>query len=98
MSIQDWELVECLIHVLAPFYKATEMLSGRKYLTLALAFVIKKILHKFLSLNSNKSDSETISSLKRAILPLFEYHFDRKISNEQKEATLVNILNHFPYF
>ena len=83
--------MESLIYVLAPFYKATKMLSGRKYPTLALSFVIKKILHAFLSSDTNESESDSISSLKKAILPLFEYHLESKISNEQKEAVLVNL-------
>ena len=91
LSNGEWKLVESLIYVLAPFYKATKMLSGRKYPTLALSFVIKKILHAFLSSDTNESESDSISSLKKAILPLFEYHLESKISNEQKETVLVNL-------
>jgi hypothetical protein len=57
LSNSEWNLVESLICVLAPFYKATKMLSGRKYPTLALSFVIKKILHAFLSSDTNESES-----------------------------------------
>jgi len=48
LSNDEWSL--SLIYVLAPFYKATKILSGRKYPTLALSFVIKKILHVFFHL------------------------------------------------
>jgi hypothetical protein len=91
LSNGEWNLVESLIYVLAPFYKATKMLSGRKYPTLALSFVIKKIFHAFLSSDTNESESDSISRLKKAILPFFEYHLESKISNEQKETVLVNL-------
>ena len=45
-SPSDWYHVECLILLLAPFKAATEVLSGEKYSTLALAFPILRLLKK----------------------------------------------------
>ena len=88
-TYSDWEIVDALIHVLARFFEATKMLSGRKYPTLSLAFVVHKMLHTFLTTDPMNTDSIPVSQLKAAILPIFNYHLNDKISKEQKEVTLV---------
>ena len=89
LTIGEWEFVECLLYVLAPFYQATKMLSGRQYPTLSLAFVIQKMLHNFLKSDREKEDSVRFFHLKQVILTSFEYHLIDKISNSQKNVTLV---------
>ena len=89
LTIGEWEFVECILYVLAPFYQATKMLSGRQYPTLSLAFVIQKMLHNFLKSDREKEDSVNVFHLKQVILTSFEYHLIDKISNSQKNVTLV---------
>ena len=45
-SPSDWYHVVCLILLLTPFKAATEVLSGEKYSTLALAHSILRLLKK----------------------------------------------------
>ena len=90
LSYTDWILIDALIHVLSRFYEVTKILSGRKYPTLSLAFIAQKMLENFLS-TLQLSESLDVMELKRAFLPIFKYHFEEKISEKQKEATLVII-------
>jgi hypothetical protein len=90
ISYREWILVDALIFVLRRFFEATKMISGRKYPTLSLAFAIKKMLLSFLNtIDESQDTSIYVYELKEAILPLFNYHFDQKISEKQKNATLV---------
>lgn len=91
LTYSEWELVSDLIFLLSRFYEATKMLSGCKYPTLSLAFVVHKMLYSFLNTNPSNKDSRYVTQLKEAILPIFNYHLNDKISNKQKEATKVMV-------
>jgi hypothetical protein len=42
-SNDDWKYLEILLSLLRPFFEAKKMVSGSKYLTLPLSYIIKKI-------------------------------------------------------
>ncbi len=85
ISYREWILVDALIFVLRQFFGAIKMFSGRKYPTLSLAFAIKKMLFSFLNTTDESQDTIIyVYELKEAILPLFNYHFDQKISEQKK--------------
>lgn len=88
LSDNDWDIVFILHKVLNPFYEATKMLSGRKYSTLSLSYVIKKLLFEFL----NTKDSKDLANellLKKILLKELTHHLNTKISDEQKNLVLV---------
>ncbi len=63
------------------------MISGSKYLTLPLSYIIKKILFKFFERQSN---DKTESELEKIILNKMQYYLIDKISNKQHNAILVS--------
>lgn len=93
-SNDDWKHLEMLLSLLRPFFEATKMISGSKYLTLPLSYIIKKILFKFFERpNNDKTESE----LKKIILNKMKYYLIDKISNKQHNAILVsNVYTVYP--
>lgn len=84
----DWELLQSLTNVLAPFYLATQCLSGRKYSTLSLSYWITQNL--FVYLTNQISDSPLEKGLKQLLLNKFNLYFKTKATREQQCAKLVS--------
>lgn len=84
----DWEILQGLASVLAPFHLATLCLSARKYPTLATSYWICQNLRLYLS--NEVSDSSLETALKRVLLEKFIYHFDSKLTSDQKNLKLVS--------
>ena len=91
ISHVEWELVQALVNVLAPFYLATKCVSGRRYTTLSLSYWITENLSTYLT--TKLMDSSFESSLKDLLLDQFNYYFRTKITTEQKQAKLVSAIN-----
>ncbi|CAF0861750.1 unnamed protein product, partial [Didymodactylos carnosus] len=86
-SHENWNRLMDLEHVLRPFLEATEILSGRKYQTLSLGFIIKKSLKHFLS---REVDGQTIQNIfKRQLLKKLKHYFEETVSYEEKTRALI---------
>ncbi|CAF4656928.1 unnamed protein product, partial [Rotaria sp. Silwood2] len=77
----DWELLQGLTNVLAPFSLATSCLSGSKYVTLSLSYWVQKNLHTYLS-TATTNPLENV--LKRLLLNKFIFYFESKATPEQR--------------
>ena len=84
----DWELLQSLANVLAPFYLATKCLSGRKYSTLSLSYWITENL--FVYLTNRTFDSRLENALKELLFHKFNLYFKTKITHEEECAKLVS--------
>ena len=62
------------------------MVSGRNYMTLSLAYVIKKILFQFFERQTSNHDEK---ELKDRILEKMVYYLDVKICAKQKKMIMV---------
>jgi hypothetical protein len=82
-----WNMMQALHDVLAPLELATRSLSGKHYITLALAYTTINIL-KF-GLKPNENDSPYLAILKKSVRAQFELYFDIKMTKTQKELMLV---------
>ncbi|CAF4058397.1 unnamed protein product, partial [Rotaria sordida] len=82
----DWELLQGLSNVLAPFSLATLCLSGSKYITLSLSYWVQKNLHTFLS-TATTNPLENV--LKRLLLNKFILYFESKATPEQRNGKLI---------
>lgn len=87
LSNVDWCLIDILLNVLSRFYEATKLLSARKYATLSISFVVKKMLSNYLSTTTEDSIPENL--LKKFLFAKLNYHLNEKISASQKRITLV---------
>lgn len=87
LSNFDWEIAETLSNVLLPFYKASNVVSGRNYATLSSFTPEKYLLQIFLKTKDKSNIYE--QQMKNVLLNSFEHHFDTKLSAEQKKASLV---------
>ena len=83
----DWELLQGLANVLAPFSLATLCLSGSKYVTLSLSYWVQKNLHTYLSTATTNSLENV---LKRLLLNKFILYFESKATPEQRNGKLVS--------
>lgn len=84
----DWELLQALANILAPFHLATVCLSGRQYPTLSLSYWIEKNLRTYLSIDAPNMPLE--NALRRLLLNRLEFYFDMKMKADQKHAKLVS--------
>ncbi len=84
----NWNTMQALHDVLAPFELATRSLSGKHYVTLALAYTTINIL-KF-GLQPKQDDSPYLIILKKSVRAQFELYFDVKMTKTQKELMLVS--------
>ena len=85
----EWELIESLANVLAPFYFATKCLSGRQYATLLLSYWITN--HLFFHLTSEKPDCPLENGLRNLLFDKFNLYFNTNVTHEQRHAKLVRI-------
>ncbi|CAF4960902.1 unnamed protein product, partial [Rotaria sp. Silwood1] len=82
----DWELLQGLANVLAPFSLATSCLSGSKYVTLSLSYWVQKNLYTYLS---TATINPLENMLKRLLLNKFILYFESKATPQQKNGKLI---------
>ncbi|CAF3985596.1 unnamed protein product [Rotaria sp. Silwood1] len=87
LDYDQWDLMQALHDVLAPFEMATRSLSGKHYATLALAYTTINIIR--FGLQSKENDSPYLALLKKSILAQFELYFDIKMTKTQKELMII---------
>ncbi|CAF0817450.1 unnamed protein product [Rotaria sordida] len=83
----EWELIESLSNVLAPFYFATKCLSGRQYPTLSLSYWT--INNLYFHLTNEKPNCHLENGLKNLLLDKFNLYFITNVTREQRCAKLI---------
>ena len=89
LTNQDWLIVDILENILNPFFKATEIISGRNYPTLPISHIVYASLKMHLGSFSASKEEKII---KKSLLDLLEFHFKNKLTKSQKDYTLVKII------
>ena len=99
LSNSDWRLIELLIKVLAPLFKATQMLQGLKYQTFAISKVIENLLIKYYETLSKESKDAYEIALSDILIRNLQHYLIEKTSIKQKKLSLVNfkIVNGFKF-
>lgn len=83
----EWNLIGDLKVLLEPFQVATIVLSGQKYPTMAMSFVVWRLLYKFLQ--SSTTDTPTIVALKTCLRFRFRLHCEKNLPPGQLEIMKV---------
>lgn len=86
LSRDEWSLLEILRNILQVFVEATEMLSGSKYPSLAIAHDVLSSLYFYLS--SSSTDPVEIS-IKNALKQSFDKYIDRSASSFELQDMMV---------
>ncbi|CAF3318759.1 unnamed protein product, partial [Rotaria sp. Silwood2] len=77
-----------LRNVLSKIYEACQWLSGKHYQTLSIVYVIKRGLYHVITQPSSSPQAKIENIIKKYLLIAVKYHFDEKLSVEQKETIL----------
>ncbi|CAF3904694.1 unnamed protein product [Rotaria sp. Silwood1] len=85
----DWDYLISVSNVLSKIYEACRWLSGKHYQTLSIVYVIKRGVYHVLTQPSSSPQAKIENIIKKYLLIAFKYHFDEKLSVEQKEAILI---------
>lgn len=85
----DWNHLKATRNILHILHEACRLLSGKKYPTLSIVYIITRGLKHSLSQSSAGEQAAIENVVKKHMHEAFIEHFDRKIGNEQKHATLV---------
>jgi len=91
LTTNDWLNIDILLNIFEPFFEATKMLSGRKYATLSMSYVVEKILFKSLNTKSN-NENKTETTVKKYISEKLKYHLLEK-TNITKEQTKIRLVS-----
>lgn len=83
----EWNLLGDLKSVLEPFQVATTVLSGQKYPTMAISFVVWRLLYKFLQ--SSTTDMPIVAALKTCLRFRFQLHCEKNLPPGQLEIMKV---------
>ena len=90
LSDDEWSILESLSDILHVFVEATEMLSGNKYPSLAIAYDVLDSLQFYL----NASSAHPVeSSIKHALKQSFDKYIDRSSDSSQHKDTLIRKSN-----
>ena len=91
----DWSLLMSAKNVLQSFYEATVLLSGQKYNTIGISYIVIKSLKEYLG-KSIDNEEKFERLLKQNLLQNFEYYFgDTFITKEQYNASMVSFSEYF---
>ena len=85
LSNSDWELLESLRFVLERFSDATELISGKSYPTLSIAYAVKLSLEHFLN---DLTGDTNVRIIKQMLQPQFEKYMT--LSSDSKEGNYIN--------
>ena len=86
LCISDWDILKSLRDVLERFSDATDLVSGKNYPTLSIAYAVKLSLDHFLSDGAGDMNS-------RLIKQMLQVEFDRYMTLpiDSKEATVISV-------
>jgi hypothetical protein len=80
---------ETSCNALSVLYDACNLLSGKYYQTLSVAYIMTLGLCHALSISSKGPQAAIENKIKSYFLDAFSYHFDQKLSADQKHGMLV---------
>jgi hypothetical protein len=89
---EEWNYLIATRNVLSSINQACKLLSGKRYQTLSIAYAITCGLLHSLSKPSSSPQARIENTIKKYLLEAFRYHFDEKLSIDQKQAMLVSLL------
>jgi len=85
----DWTVLIAAKNVLKSVFEAPKLLSGQKYGTMGISFIIIDSLEQYLT-TLKKTEGPFEILLKQRLLTTFKYYFGESfISKEQYEASMV---------
>lgn len=88
---EEWDHLIATRNVLSIFNEASGLLSGRRYETLSIGYIVSCGLYHALLKPSKTPQAAIENIIQTSLLGAFSRHFDRKLSNDQKEALIVSI-------
>ena len=95
LSSSDWALLQSLRFVLERFSDATEIISGKSYPTLSIAYAVRLSLHHFLS---DTVGDTNVRAIKKMLLAQYQHYMtlaaDSKHSNMMSAAALLDPTTH----
>ena len=92
LTDEEWDHLVAVRNVLSALDEACRLLSGKHYQTLSISYAITCGLHHSLSKCSTTPQAHIENIIKKYLLDSFRYHFDEKLSIDQKQAMLVSIV------
>ena len=91
LSHDEWEYIIATYNVLSTFEEACRLISGKKYQTLSVGYIVLIGLNHHLSRSvSTESQSRIEKILNQSLRNAYDYHVNDKIDYEQKYAMLVS--------
>ena len=95
LSSSDWALLQSLRFVLERFSDATEIISGKSYPTLSIAYAVRLSLHHFLS---DLTGDTNVRAIKKMLLAQYQHYMtvvtDSKHDNMMSAAALLDPTTH----
>ena len=92
-SSTDWAILKSVVHILSRFHQGTKILSIHNQSTLSISHSVVHAITKFLTIADDAQPTfENI--LKKHLLSVFNFYYEKHVTDEQKIATLVCI-DHF---
>jgi hypothetical protein len=95
LSSSDWALLQSLRFVLERFSDATELISGKSYPTLSIAYAVRLSLHHFLS---DLAGDTNVRAIKKMLLAQYQHYMilaaDSKHANMMSAAALLDPTTH----
>jgi hypothetical protein len=84
LSSDEWVLVHQIVHVLKPFYEATQLLSGSHYPTIGLCLFAIRTIRDYLETQGEEESNITVS-LKTFVLNSLNHYFNE---NDEQAALM----------
>ena len=95
LSSSDWALLQSLRFVLERFSDATELISGKSYPTLSIAYAVRLSLHHFLS---DMVGDMNVRAIEKMLLAQYQHYMtlaaDSKQANMMSAAALLDPTTH----
>ena len=90
-SHEEWNVLTAVQNVLVKFEEASQLISGRKYQTLSLGYLILVGLERHLSQPKGTEQLAEIEfSLRQSLYDAFRYHIKNKVNFTQRKSMLVS--------
>ena len=78
-------------NALRVLYRACRLLSGRRYQTLSMGYIVSFGLYNLLLRPSSTPQAPIENVIKKFLLDAYTEHFDTKLSTDQEHAMIVSV-------
>ena len=95
---EEWDHLIATCNVLQIFNQAWRLLSGHRYQTLSIGYIVSCGLYHALLQSSSTPQVCIENIIRMSLLDAFTKHFDTKLSNDQKESLIVSIFRFYTFF